>query len=316
MKNRTSLNVLVYGSTGAQASPIVKELVKQGHNPVLVTRSREKSIASEFANLKYAEADMLDKSRLVAITEGTDVVSLLIPFFLPDPQFGVLMAKNAVEAARIAKVKLIVWNSSGVIPHSNTGNPATDIRIRIKDILTMSGIPYIIFQPSIYSENLLGPWTAPFVKNKNLLAYPLPEEIGIGWVTSKDVASLIVASIEKPELAGRSFLVSGMEKLTGIELAACFSKGLGRKITYYAMPPKEFGALLDTEFGPGAGAKAANEYQKLWDKKEFQETYFDMKEVLEFLPVKMTTMEEWVKEHGSILSDHSMSSQLITDGIE
>jgi hypothetical protein len=73
---------------------------------------------------------------------------------------------------------------------------------------------------------------------------------------------------------------------------------LGRSIDYYAMPPNDFGAILNQLFGPGAGAAAASEYQRMWDFPDQRPNFrADMQPVLEKLPVTMTRISEWVSKH-------------------
>jgi uncharacterized protein YbjT (DUF2867 family) len=264
MRNSKSMHVLVYGGTGTQASPIISELLKRGHQPVVISRTREKLRRYQQQGVQVFETDFSDKRRLLEINKGIDIVSLLIPFFLPNPLDGIDFAINAIDAAKNSNVKMIIWNSSGIIPEKKIGNPAIDIRIDIKEILSSSGLPFIIFQPTIYNENLLGPWSAPFVKKINKIAYPVSEDIQIGWISSKDVCALIVAAMERQDLEGSSFKVSG-EKLSGKELANKFSIGLERNIEYYPLPPIKFGEVLDNTFGAGAGEKAVKEYRKIWD---------------------------------------------------
>jgi uncharacterized protein YbjT (DUF2867 family) len=173
-----------------------------------------------------------------------------------------------------------------------------DIRIDIANYLKESGLPHIIIQPSVYAENLLGPWTAPFViKDKNV-AYPTPEEMPIGWIATQDVAAFVAEAIFKPELAGESFLVSGIENLTGNQLAEKFSVGLNQKVSYYPMPPKDFGQILDTLYGAGAGKGAEEVYQQIADTKQYPLMFSsNLSDVLEKLPVKMTSIEAWVGQH-------------------
>lgn len=297
MKQHEQLRVLVYGATGSQAWPIIPELQNRGHQPVAVTQSSIKAKAFTDKQIETVIAGMQDAQRLNKITQGIDVVSLLVPFFLPNPEDGLRYAQHAIDAAKNNRVRLIVWNASGSIPDQPTGNPAIDIRTGIARYLRQSGVPYVIFQPGVYAENLLGPWTAPFVIRDNTVRYPLPEDAIMGWLPTQDLAKLIVASMENESLAGSSFRVSGSQGLNGQSLARAFSEGLQRPITYKAMEPKEFGEILDKTFGPGAGDKAAIEYQRMWEKNDFPQTYFNMSDVLERLPVRMTAIRDWVSLH-------------------
>lgn len=289
------MKVLVYGAGGSQQFPVIQKLIEKGAEVIAITHQENNIEKLTIAGANAVQANMANKERLFEITKGVDAVSLLIPFFLPNPNDGLIYAKNAIDAALANNVKLLVWNSSGFILPVKIGNPSIDIRIDIANYLKESGLPHIIIQPSVYAENLLGPWTAPFVINDNKVAYPTPEEMPIGWIVTNDVASFVAEAIFKPELAGESFLVSGIENLTGKQLAEKFSLGLNKKIGYYPMHPKDFGQILDNLFGPGAGKGAEIMYQEIADTKNYPIMFSsNMHDVLKKLPIQMTSIEEWV----------------------
>lgn len=289
------MRVLVYGATGSQSSPIVWKLLEHGHEPLVVTRNPAKATEMQDAGAQIVQADMGDAQALRAASSGADAVALQIPFFLEDPTKATTFAQNAIDAAKSAGVKLIVWNTSGPMPPARSGNPGVDVRIDVVDMLRASGVPHIIIEPTGYMENLLGPWTAPAVVMENVLPYPNPEEARTAWIASQDVGAFVVAALERPELAGQHFKVSGLENVNGPELAEQFTRALGRPITYYAMEPEEFGAVLDKVFGPGAGAGAVVEYRKMRSNPPVM--FHDMPPVLAQLPVEMTSLEAWVRQH-------------------
>ncbi len=125
----------------------------------------------------------------------------------------------------------------------------------------------------------------------------------VSWIASDYVSALVVAALHRPDLAGANWPVSGLENPDGPSLAQAFTAGLGRDITYYAMPPQDFGGILDQAFGPGAGAAAAGEYQKLWDNPAQRPNFqADMDEVLRKLPISMTGISDWVAQHQAAFS--------------
>lgn len=297
------MHVLVYGAAGSQQFPVIEALLKKGATVYATTHSEQNVAKLTGAGAKAVLADMADRERLHEISKGMDAVSLLVPFFLQNPSDGLSYAKNAIDAAVASGVKLLVWNTSGFILPVKIGNPAVDIRIDIMDYLKESGIPFIVIQPSVYAENLLGPWTAPFVQNEKRVAYPTPEEMPIGWIATQDVAAFVAEAIFKPELAGSSFLVSGLENLNGKQLAEKFSLGLKESISYYPLPPKQFGEILDTLFGAGAGKGAEEMYQQIADTKQYPLMFSpEMPKVLEKLPVPMTPLEVWVAQFAQVFT--------------
>lgn len=292
------MKVLVYGAGGSQQFPVINALKNKGAQVVATTHQPEKVETLRNAGAEPVIADMADRERLNEITKGIDAISFLVPFFLANPMDGLDYAKNAIDAAVKNQVKLLVWNTSGFILPVKIGNPSMDVRIDVLEYLKGSGLPYIIIQPSVYAENLLGPWTAPFVKSEQTVTYPTPEEMPVGWIATKDVAAFVAEAIYSPHLAGQSFQVSGIENLNGQQLAEKFSIGLNKKIQYRQMPPKDFGKILDGLFGEGAGKGAEAMYQEITDTKNYPSMHAaSMSDVLEKLPVKMTSIETWVAQN-------------------
>jgi uncharacterized protein YbjT (DUF2867 family) len=292
------MKVLVYGAGGSQQFPVIQALIGKGAEVVATTSRIERAKMLESAGAKAVVVNMADKQRLNQITSGVDAISFLVPFFLANPMDGLEYAKNVIDAAVANGIKLLVWNTSGFILPVKINNPSMDVRIDIANYLKSSGVPHIILQPSVYAENLLGPWTAPFVQKEDVVTYPTPEEMPIGWIATKDVAALVAEAIYSPQLAGESFQISGLENLSGQQLAKKFSFGLKREIKYLQMPPKEFGKILDGLFGEGAGIGAEKMYQELTDTKNYPVMFSsEMEDVLKKIPITMTRIEDWVEQN-------------------
>ena len=295
------MKVLVYGGTGSQAAPTVWKLLEKGHQPYVLTRDGAKAQPMKEAGAEVVIGNTNDVALLTQASQGMDAIALMTPIFTDVPP--ATTAKNAIAAAEAAGVPYIVWNTGGKAPDEKIGNPLLDHQKETAELLAKSATPpgglnYVILQPTVYLENLFGPYTAPFVINENKLAYPHPADMEVHWITSQDVGTLVVAALERPELSGSRFEIAGTERLDGPGLAKQFGLALGRDITYYAMPPAEFGAILNETFEPGAGDAVAKDYQLLYDEPEQKKKYLlDMQPVLEKLPVKMTSVKEWVQQH-------------------
>ena len=293
------LDVLVYGGTGSQARPTVFNLLQKGHTPHVLTRSPEDAHDLEAAGARLVAGDLAERDAVRAASNAVDAIAFLLPAFLDRPDEALAYGRNAVDAAADAGVRMFAWNVSGPLPEAGSQDARGDIFAHLQD----AGLPYLLLEPTTYMENWLGPWTAPAVRNENLLSYPVLADRKTGWIASRDVAALVVAAIERPEVAGNRFSVSGLETPTGPELAGIFSGALGRKIDYYAMAPEEMGAVLDREFGPGSGDRIAEMYRREQQDPNPEPKYHDMTAVLEKLPVRMTTIFEWVSAHASAFNE-------------
>lgn len=286
------MKVLVYGATGSQANPVVSELIKQGHEVRAFSREKNKAAKVLHPKAEIFEGDIQDSKATLAASQGMEAIALHIPTFMADQYQA---AQNAIQAAKQANVKLIVWNSAGVILPQKIGNPAQDIRLDIEALLVESRIPTVILQPTVYAENLLGPWTAPFIKEQAKVAYPTPADFEIAWLPSADMAKAMVAALGKPSLAGGRFIISGKQKFSGTQLAQVFAEVLHRPIDYYAMPPKEFGQIIDSIMGPGAGEGIAKDYQAIWDGNANPTMTVEMAETLSNFGIEFMDLADWVK---------------------
>lgn len=136
-------------------------------------------------------------------------------------------AKNVIDAAKANGVKKIVWNTSGWLEAQKVGSPVDDVKLDVQDCLENSGVSYVIIEPTIYMEKMMGAFCAPFITNEKKLAYPTLEAMPIGWIASRDVSAFVVEAIYNSELKARAFKISGLENL--MILQQNFQKGYKEK---------------------------------------------------------------------------------------
>lgn len=178
------------------------------------------------------------------------------------------------------------------------GSPLDDLKLDVQDYLKNSGVDYVIIEPTIYMENMMGPFCAPFITNEKKLAYPTPEAMPIGWIASRDVSAFVVEAIYNEDLKADNFKISGLENLKGNDLASAFSNGVGEEIVYYPQKPQEFGDILKPMVGEAGANSVAAYYESLQNATEYPSKFNpNMSEVLEKLPVKMTSLADWASEN-------------------
>ena len=290
------MRILVFGATGSQQFNIIAEAKTKGAKVIAATSSE-----NSFQQLKDAGADpvlgdMSNAARMLEITQNIDAIAFMIPVSLPNPLDGLEFSKNVIKAAKANGVKKIVWNTSGWLPDQKTGIPTDDIKLDVKDYLVNSGLKYVIIEPTIYMENMMGAFCAPFISKEKKLAYPTPEAMPIGWIASRDVSAFVVEAIYNEDLTADTFQISGLENLKGNDLADRFSKGVGEKIVYYTQTPTEFKDILSPFVGEAAAAAVSSYYEYLQNATEYPSKFnSNMAEVLEKLPVEMTSLEEWAR---------------------
>jgi len=283
--------ILVYGANSAQGIPVVRKLLKENLQVRVFVRDREKAQSLFPINVEIFAGNLDDRNDLMQANEGIDRVFLVLPI---EYQFDVAINRgyNAIDAARNAGAQLIVFNASTSIPSQTTDVAAFEIKRRVEQYLQQSGVPYIILRPPIYMDNLSAPWSMPSIVHQNVVAYPLPPEVKISWISLNDSASFAVAALHRAELNGSTFEIGGPEAIDGREIAEQFAKVLRRSFTYQQIPIDAFEQGLNKAFGEPMGTEIAKIYR--WRAAHPEDGAIDMSTVLPKLPVKLTTFQEWI----------------------
>ena len=284
--------ILVYGANSAQGIPVVKQLLNHGYPVRVFVRDRNKAESLFADRVEIATGTLEDQASLKIANEGIDRVFLVLPL---EYRFDVAIAQayHAIDAAREAGVKLLVFNTSSSIPTQITDISAFEIKRQIEQYLHASHIPYIILRPPIYMDNLAAPWSMAGIVNQRIIAYPLPPHIKISWISLDDVASFAIAALERPELAGSTFDIGGPERVNGQEIAEQFSTVLSHLFTYQQIPIDGFEQGLNQAFGEPTGTEIAKIYR--WRAAHPEDGVIDMDAVLQKLPVKLTTLKQWIQ---------------------
>lgn len=292
------MKILVFGATGSQQFNVIGEAKKKGAEVIAATSSENSFEKLSQAGATPILANLADADKINEITKGIDAIAFMIPVSLPNPFDGFQYAKNVIDAAKANNVKKLVWNTSGWLEAQKIGSPVDDVKLDVLDYLKKSGVDYVIIQPTIYMENMMGAFCAPFITNEKKLAYPTPEAMPIGWIASRDVSSFVVEAIYNTNLKSDAFKISGLDNLKGNDTAAEFSKGIAEEITYYPQKPKEFGDILKPFVGEAAASSVAAYYEMLHNAAEYPSKFNPkMNEILEILPVKMTSLTQWAREN-------------------
>jgi len=289
--------VLVIGATGTQQKPTVEHLLKNGHEAYLFTRNLNNKTVDTLLE-KGAKAhvgNLADKESLELAMKEKDALAFIVPAFLENPDYAKSYACSVFEIAKKSNVKLVVWNLSGELQMESEGDYRHAVIRHLKEL----GLAYILFEPTTYMENWLGPWTADYIRKKNLVAYPQLAAKKIGWIACDDMGKLIAKSIDHPELAGSHLKVSGVEAPNGEELAKIFTDTLNRPLKYYAMPPDEMKLVLEKTYGVGAGASVVEMYRREQADPNQPGKFHNMVDILNKIPVKMNTIYEWILKHHS-----------------
>jgi uncharacterized protein YbjT (DUF2867 family) len=286
----TKDKVLVYGAGGVQGGAVARKLLEEGYTVHTIVRSKDKADQLQEQGITAFVGDLSDAGSLTSAHEGVSKVFLLLPVDY-DPERNRQFIRNTVDAAKSANVKLLVFNTSGFVPNDVTGVTAFDIKRELVAYVKQSGIPSIILQPTFYMENFL----IPGVVGNQTLAYPVPADHAIAWISMENAAAYGVFALNHPELAGQTLSIVGPEALTGNQLAERFSTALEQEIQFYSLPVEAFEESLAPVLGKETAAGLADSYKWVGLNTDFLPKPDQVVDEMR-AAVPGTPLVEWVKQ--------------------
>jgi uncharacterized protein YbjT (DUF2867 family) len=197
-------------------------------------------------------------------------------------------------------VQLIIWNANGAIPQETSQRKKMNVRLQNMEMLVTSGIPYIVFQPTRYLENLLLSETARTIRERNVIESVEPEEVVIPWISAEDICECMVRSINREDLRNHVLTVAGTG-WTGSVLVNSFSEVLGRRINYQQISQQEYIKRLEKIMGTGYGAQIMGTEQDTDHRPIRQANFapFNALDAFKELEVKPLGLNDWIEIHRS-----------------
>ena len=218
------MKVLVVGGTSILGGAIINTLRNRGVSVRCMSRYANK--ARPLPNGVEACVGDLDKPGSLALPfDGVDGVFLMTPLSRNETQQGLA----AVQAAKTAGVSKLVYLSvpmppgSGHIPHFRSKLP-------IEQAIKEAGFGYTLLRPNNYFQNDYL-WCRAAVMSYGVYPQPIGS-VGLNRVDIRDVGEAAANALTEPGHDGAEYPLHGPDVLTGEDVAAVFSKHLGRPIRY------------------------------------------------------------------------------------
>ena len=296
------MRVVVFGATGDQGSAQVRALAQAGHTPVAVSRNPKPwSIAGK--TIETCAADYADLSGMAKAVKRSDAVFLNLPSTSFQTAEPLIAAAGAIaKAAAVSPTtQALIFNTSLPVPPEKRGFAAQDARFEMRRLIFASGIPAVSIEPVVFLDNLLKGWAWPSITKHNKIVYAHRETLDVSWICHDDLAALMIAALERPRLAGRSFAIGGPETVRLPMLARKLSQAWNRPLTYESQSIDDFCQRMREVFQGRSSLEADRLIGELhriytWYNNAPEQPFFvDMAPVLKELPVRLTSIEEWAK---------------------
>lgn len=224
----------IAGGTGFVGSALVEALLKQGLSVKALARDQKKALSLKEKGIEPHTGDITQRDSLKDALKGVDTVVHLVGIMEGSPQefkrIHVQGTENLLDEALKAGVKLFFYQSAlGASLKGDT--PYEKTKAMAEELVISSGIPYIIFRPSL----IIGRWDG-FTKRlvdliKALPVIPVP---GSGRARFQPIyiedwiRAFLIAVIEKKE-KNKLYEFGGPQYLTYNEIITTLMEAMGVK---------------------------------------------------------------------------------------
>ena len=289
--------ILVVGSTGSLGSAICQRLVELG-KPVKAL-VRETSDPAKVAKLSGAgiplvKGDLRDPASLKAACQGVETlittVSAMPASYVPGQndivRVDVQGTKALIDAAKAAGVKHFIYTSfSG---NMETVCPLRNAKREVEAYLKASGLVYTILRPGAFMQAWLSPMVGFDAANAKATIYGTGDQ-PISWISLFDVAAFAVESVTNPAARNAVMELGGPEPVSPHQVIKIFEKASGKTFEVSHVPVEALKAQMDAATDP---------MQKTFPGLMLNYAAgdpIDMKATLKAFPLKLTSVQEYVK---------------------
>lgn len=230
--------ILITGANGMTGRAVLGALRQRGARVrAMVTREASAQALREAGADETVLARFGDETALAAALRGVDTVFHIPPRMKPEEVDNGLAVIAAARAAGVRRIAL----------HSVINSQVQAIRFHthkrlVEEAAITSGLPWMIFQPTNYMQNVAWQW-ARLVEQGELL-FPYSAEVPISWLDLADYAEGVARALTEPGFDYGTFeMVSAAEPLNRHQLAAIWAQVLGREVHAVTMPLEAYMAL-------------------------------------------------------------------------
>lgn len=218
--------ILVTGATGNTCSILIPALLGAGHPVRAFVRNEEKAKALKEAGAEIFLGDLDQGESIDAALEGIDKV-YLCTWNGPTASRQGLHVLEAIK--RVGTRPLLVR-------HSAFGADSSELIKQIKLVdaaLKESGLPWISIRPTFFMQNLL--MASPTIQVDGNIYWDWAEGKA-GMIDIRDVADCAFGALTGKAEEGKEYILTGPESISMHDVAAAFTRELGKEVNYVAVP--------------------------------------------------------------------------------
>lgn len=230
--------VLVTGATGNTGSGLVPALRSAGVDVRAFVRDESKAQPLKDLGAEVVVGD-LDKPETIApAVEGVSKIYLLTW----NGPTQAKQAENVLEAAKRA-------GKPHIVRHSMWGSEKSRIvkqGDQVEEAVKSSGLPWTLLKPTFYMQNTM--MAARTIASDGVIYFDVGDG-KIGAIDVRDIVDVAAAVLTGSGHEGKSYILTGPEAISFHDIAATFSKVLGKEVRYVNVPHEAaLQSMLDMGF--------------------------------------------------------------------
>ena len=305
--------IAVIGATGAQGNGLVRAILSDptgGFIARALTRDVNSDKAKELAKLgaEVVQVNVDDPASLKRAFKGA-YGAYCVTFFWDhfSAEKELTQARSMADAAKEAGLKHVIWSTledtRKWVPLADNRMPTLQQKYKVPHfdgkgeadkLFAQAGVPTTYLLTSFYWDNFIhfgmGPQQGP--DGALAITFPMGDK-RLPGISAADIGRCAYGIFKKgPEYIGKTVGIAG-EHLTGTQMAAAFSKAIGKEVRYNAVEPEVY-----RSFGfPGAD-DLGNMFQF---KRDFEEYFCGARNlnVARSLNPALQTFDSWLAQNGN-----------------
>jgi uncharacterized protein YbjT (DUF2867 family) len=237
----------ITGITGQVGGVVARALLAQGKTVRAVVRDKTKAQSWADRGCEIAVANLSDAPALIRAFDGVDGVFLLLPPTF-DPTPGFPEARATIESFRQAltttKPPRIVCLSTigGQVERPNLLN---QLHI-METVLGAAGLHISFLRAAWFMEN--SAWDVEPARATGVVpSFLQPLDKLYPMVATKDIGELAAKLLTAPETPARVIELEGPRRISPNDIAAAFSKVLGKKVQMQIVPRETWESLFRSQ---------------------------------------------------------------------
>jgi NAD(P)H dehydrogenase (quinone) len=235
----------VMGVTGQVGAAVAENLLARGKKIRVVVRDPIKAASWGERGAEIAVADYTNAAALTEAFRGAEgVFGMIPPYFAPAPGFPEARAVIAAIKAAIVATRpgRAVYLSTIGAQRAERSGLLMSLHI-LEEELSGVGVPSAFLRAGWFMENSL--WDVPSAKNEGkIYSFLQPLDKAFSMVATADLGRVGAETLLQTWTGNRYIEVAGPKKYSPLEVAAAFSKVLGREVKAVVVPQETWADLF------------------------------------------------------------------------